>query len=356
MKTIRLLDLGTVSSVRSQTCYHAAAYALAEDSPDTIIFVRPSGPYVCIGYHQDLEKEVDLEYCRTRGLPVYRREVGGGAVYLDANQVFIQWIFHPSALPSGVADRFRLYAEPLVLTYRSLGIEARYRPVNDIHAGSKKIGGTGAAQIGGAEVVVGSFMFDFDRAAMARVLRVSSEKMRDKIHQSFEQYMTTVRDELGREPDREQIKAIYMDNCACTLGAEIVPGEWTSAEEKLAEELDRRFASPEWLGQKGALRRHGVKVHEDVGVREADHKAPGGVLRVTLRLREGRIDDVSISGDFVLYPRTAVTAIEGALRGVEARPQAVLEIVSANYEALAIESPGLGPEDWTAVFASALEA
>jgi lipoate-protein ligase A len=355
MKRIRLLDLGTVSPVRSQTCYHAAAYELAADSPDTIIFVSPSAPYVCIGFHQDLGKEVDLEYCRTRGLPVYRREVGGGAVYLDGNQVFIQWVFHPAALPSGAADRFRLYAQPLVLTYRDVGIEAHYRPVNDIHAGPKKIGGTGAARIGGAEVVVGSLMFDFDRTTMARVLRVSSEKMRDKIHQSLEQYMTTVRDELGREPDREEIKAIYLDHCARSLGAEIAPGEWTPGEERLAKELDRRFASPEWLAQKGALRRYGVKIHEDVNVREADHKAPGGLLRVTLRLREGRIDDVSISGDFTLYPRTAVAAIEEALRGAEARPPAVLEIISAHYETLAIESPGVGLEDWAATIASALD-
>jgi lipoate-protein ligase A len=356
MRRVRLLDLGTVSPVRSQTCYHAAAYALAEGTPDTIILVRPSDPYVCIGFHQDLEKEVDVEYCRSRGLPVYRREVGGGAVYLDRDQTFVQWVFHPSALPAGVADRFRLYIEPLVLTYKALGIDARYRPVNDIHAGQKKIGGTGAARIGRAEVVVGSFMFDFDRAAMARVLRVSSEKMRDKIHQGLEQYMTTMRDELGLAPNRDEIKAIYLERCGRSLGAEIVPGEWTPGEERRAEELDRLFASAEWLGQTGHLRGRGVKIHEDVGVREADHKAPGGLLRVTLRLREGRIDDVSISGDFTLYPRTAVAAIENALQGAEARPTAVLEIISAQYEALAVESPGLGPDDWAAVFTAALAA
>jgi lipoate-protein ligase A len=356
MKRIRLLDLGTVSSVRSQTCYHAAAYAMTEDSPDTIIFVSPSDPYVCIGFHQDHEKEVDLEHCRTRGWPVYRREVGGGAVYLDGGQIFIQWILHPSALPSGVADRFRLYAEPLVLTYRALGIAARYRPVNDIHVGAKKIGGTGAARIGGAEVVVGSLMFDFDRAAMARVLRVSSEKMRDKIHQSLEQYMTTVGDELGRDANREEVKAIYVERVARSLRAEIAAGEWTPGEEKLAQEIDRRFVSPEWLGQTGHLRGRGVKIHEDVGVREADHKAPGGLLRVTLRLLEGRIDDVSISGDFSLYPRIAVAAIEEALRGAEARPPAILKIISAQYEALPIESPGVVLEDWAAVFTAALEA
>jgi lipoate-protein ligase A len=354
MRRVRLLDLGTVSPVRSQTCYHAAAYALAEGSPDTIILVSPSDPYVCIGFHQDLEKEVDVEYCRACGLPVYRREVGGGAVYLDRDQVFVQWVFQSSSLPAGVADRFRLYIEPLVLTYRALGIDVRYRPVNDIHAGQKKIGGTGAARIGRAEVVVGSLMFGFDRATMARVLRVSSEKMRDKIQQGLEQYMTTLRDELGEDADRETIKALYLEHCARCLGAEIAPGEWRPEEERFVQELDRRFESPEWLGQAGSLRRPGVKIHEGVHIREADHKAPGGLLRVTLRLREGRLDDVSISGDFTIFPRTAVAAIEDALRGTDAEPTAVLGIVSAQYDTLHIESPGITPDDWAAAFASAL--
>ena len=81
--TIRLLDLDLVSPLRSQTVYHAVAHAMTPETPDTIILVSPADPYVCIGYHQDLAQEVDLDYCRQQHLPVYRREVGGGAVYLD---------------------------------------------------------------------------------------------------------------------------------------------------------------------------------------------------------------------------------------------------------------------------------
>jgi lipoate-protein ligase A len=323
MRRIRLLDLGTVPPLRSQTCYHAAARALTADSPDTVILVSPSAPYVCIGFHQDLEKEVDTEYCRDHGLPVYRREVGGGAVYLDGNQVFVQWIVRPSSLPAGLEDRFRLYIEPLVRTYRSLGIEARHRPVNDIHVGGKKIGGTGAARIGGAEVLVGSLMFDFDKAAMARVLKVPSEKMRDKVFQSLEQYMTTIREQAGETPDRREVQDLYLGHCAAVLDAEIVPGEWTSGEEALARECDDLFLTREWL-----------------------LKTAGGLVRITARLRSGRIDDLSISGDFTVVPRTAVGAIEKALRGAPAGRDAALAVIEDRYRALSIESPGIGPADW----------
>lgn len=356
MRTIRLLDLGTVPAIRSQTCYHAAARALAEGAPDTMILVSPAAPYVCIGYHQDLSKEVDRDYCASRHWPVYRREVGGGAVYLDQNQVFVQWVFQPSSLPADVGARFRLFVEPIVLTYRALGIEARYRPVNDIQVGGKKIGGTGAARIGRAEVVVGSLMFDFDKPAMARVLRVSSEKMRDKVYQGLQQYMTTLRDELGTAPDRDAVIRLYLEKCSEVLEAGIVPGGWTEEEETLASGLDRVFGSGEWLEQKGGALRLGVKIHEDVRVHEADLKTAGGLVRVTARLWDGRIDDISISGDFTIYPRSAASEIETALKGLPAEAPAVLELVRGFYRDRSVQSPGLEPEDWAEAFAAALKA
>jgi lipoate---protein ligase len=346
MRRIRLLDLGPVSPLRSQTCYHAAAAALREGSPDTVILVSPSSPYVCIGFHQDLEKEVDVDHCRARGWPVLRREVGGGAVYLDAGQVFVQWVFDPASLPAGLEDRFRLYVDPLLRTYRSLGIDARYRPVNDIHVGGKKIGGTGAARIGGAEVLVGSLMFDFDKAAMARVLKVPSEKMRDKVFQSLEQYMTTILEQTGMTPDRQRVKDLYVKHCGDALEAELEPGPWTADEEARAREYDELFVSPEWLFQKGSLTRPGVKIHEDVAVVGSSLKTPGGLVRVTARLRGGFLDDISISGDFTVVPRTAVREIERALRGAAPDRAAVLAIVEERYRTLAIEAPGLAPEDW----------
>jgi len=349
---IRLLDLGFVSPLRSQTTYHAVAYAMTPADPDTIILVSPTDPYVCIGYHQDMEKEVDTAYCQAHGLPVYRREVGGGAVYLDRGQLFCQWIFHRDHLPSSLEKRFDLYVGPLVETYRALGIPATYRPINDIHVEGKKIGGTGAAQIGAAEVVVGSLMFTFDKATMARVLKVSSEKMRDKIFESLEQYMTTMSEQLAAVPDRATVKSLYLERCAKALDAEIIPAEWTAREESAASELDARFVSDEWLYQKGGLRQIGVKIHEDVRVVEASFKAPGGLIRVTARLHAGRIDDLSISGDFTLLPAFAVGALEQALRGISATQDALTAHIQEVYSRLHIQSAGVTPQD----FASAILA
>jgi lipoate-protein ligase A len=354
---IRLLSMEGVSPLRSQTVYHAVGYAMKPDTPNTIILVSPNAPYVCVGYHQDVEKEVDLDYCARHNLPVYRREVGGGAVYLDNGQLFTQWIFHKEDLPASLEERFAFYIDPIVQTYRELGIPAEYRPINDIHVKGKKIGGTGAAQMGIAEVLVGSLMFTFDKKTMAQVLKVPSEKMRDKVFESLEAYMTTMSEQLGFAPDRAMVKDLYLQKVSAAFGgAEIVEGEWTPAEEAMAQEIDARFTSDEWLYQKGRLQQPALKIHQDVYLVEAAFKARGGLIRVIARLREGRIDDVAISGDFTLLPVFAVGALEQSLRGIAATPATLKAKIEEAYYRLNIQSPGVTPADFTTAIMNAVMA
>ena len=353
-KRIRLLYMEGVSPLRSQTVYHAVGYAMKPDTPDTIILVSPSAPYVCVGYHQDLAKEVDLAYCESHGLPVFRREVGGGAVYLDSGQLFTQWIFQKADLPASLEERFKLYINPLVATYQALGINAVHRPINDVHVQGKKIGGTGAAQMGAAEVVVGSLMYTFDKKTMSRVLKVPSEKMRDKIYESLEAYMTTMTEQLGSTPDRAMVKDLYVKKVSEALDMEIYEGEWTAEEEAMAQDIDARFVSDEWLFQKGRLQQQGVKIHEDVHIAEAAFKAQGGLIRVIARLREGRIDDVSMSGDFTMLPSFALGALEQSIRGMKATPETLGARIREAYDRMSIQSPGVTPSDFATAIMSAV--
>ena len=87
---MKLYNLGHVPWLESQLIYHA----LPRLDMEGLILVAPAEPYVCIGYHQDVTQEVDLDYCQAHDIPVFRREVGGGAVYLDGNQLFYQVVLH----------------------------------------------------------------------------------------------------------------------------------------------------------------------------------------------------------------------------------------------------------------------
>lgn len=344
--TIRILDLGTVPWLRSQSIFHGLAYAMRPGDPDTITLMSPDRPYVCVGFHQEVEKEIDVEYCRSRGIPIARREIGGGAVYLDEGQIFWHVIFHREHLPLAIED---LYAKVLagpVAAHNEMGIPAYHRPVNDIQVGGKKIGGTGAASIGGALVVAGSLIMDFDYELMARVLKVPSEKFRDKVFQTLNEYLTTIGRELGeRAPSREDAKRILVKHFAAAFGEEAEYGELTERELRVIEELDRVLASDEWVFQRGGLTRAGVKIAEGVHVREAAHKAPGGLIRATVTERDGLLDDIVLSGDFFCYPPEALPALERALVGVPLDEEALGARISLFLTERSARLPGIAPGD-----------
>ncbi|MHB1987769.1 MAG: lipoyl protein ligase domain-containing protein [Acidimicrobiales bacterium] len=351
---IRLVRFESAAAVTSQAVYHAVGECLDKDGPDTILLVTPREPYVSIGLHQDASAELDIEACRSLALPIVRREVGGGAVYLDGNQVFVQWIFRSSQLPIVLADRYKLYAAPLIDTYKAIGLPAEYRPINDLHVRGRKIGGTGAARIGEAELVVGSLMFDFDHKAMSRILKVASEKMRDKVTVALEQYMTTLCEELGTVPDRELVIQSYLGHAERALARPIIEGPMRPGELEVLSTIETRLASDEWTFRRTSRHQSGVKIQEDVAVCEGVHKARAGLLRLAVVIRLGLIQEIEIFGDFTLLPQTAVTDLEAAFVGLPADPLAVTGAARATYRRLGLDAPGLEPEDFGAALEAAL--
>jgi hypothetical protein len=166
--------------------------------------------------------------------------------------------------------------------------------------------------------------------------------------------MTTMTEQLGYTPDRAIVRDLYIKKVAEALDAEIYEGEWTAEEEAMAQEIDARFLSDEWLYQKGRLHQPGVKIHEDVHIVETAFKAQGGLIRVIARLQEGRIDDVTISGDFTLLPSFALGALEQSLRGVAATPETLKSKMEEAYYRLSIQSPGVTPADFTTAIMNAV--
>jgi len=98
----------------SQALYHAAAHLGRE----SLFLLRPSTPYVCIGFHQDAKQEIDLDFTREHSIPVFRREVGGGAVFLDGMQLFFQLIIR--------RDRAEVPRVRLISTGNSCSLSLRH--------------------------------------------------------------------------------------------------------------------------------------------------------------------------------------------------------------------------------------
>ncbi|MBO3803101.1 MAG: lipoate--protein ligase family protein [Candidatus Brockarchaeota archaeon] len=248
----RLIDLGMAEPLLAQTFYEAVASEVdGGRSPNSIILAQPSAPYVCIGFHQELEEEVDLDYCEKNKLAVIRRSQGGGATYLDGNQVFYQVVARRDGevVPVGIPELFEKFLSVTVFVYRKLGLPAEYKAVNDVVVNGKKISGNGAGSFGkDVAILVGNVILDLDYDSMSRVLKVPGEKFRDKMAKSMKEWVTSINRELGRVPSPEFVKALLAEGYEKILGIELVRSGPSSREvETWVSQVKPRHLSSEWL-------------------------------------------------------------------------------------------------------------
>jgi lipoate-protein ligase A len=347
---MKLYRLGTVSWQDSQLLYHA----LPRVGREGVILCSPATTYVCIGYFQNVEQEVDVAFCRENDIPIFRREVGGGATYLDGEQLFFQLIIHRDnpLVPAGKLAFYQKFLQAAIESYRALGIPAEYRPVNDIVANHRKVSGSGAAEIDDYYVLVGNLIVDFNYEMMARVLKVPDEKFRDKVYKTIYENLSTVKREIEVVPSREELWSLMADKFVEMLGPmdveTTVDAEWRAE----ADELAARFLPDEWLYQKRrAIGGREVKIRAGVQVRQKMYKAPGGLIRATTEVQDGVIAAVSISGDFFFFPEEKLVDLEAALVGI-AEADAEAAVVQF-YAEQGVESPGVTPADFAQVLGSA---
>lgn len=335
---MRYLNLGVVPYQESQAVYHALAELLTLDGPMTLVTVSPDRPYVCVGYHQVASREIERAYCTDHGIPVGRRMVGGGAVYLDGNQVF--WHLIMPRRNRSVEELYRRFLAAPIAAYRRMGIAAEHRPINDIIVGNKKIGGTGASTMGQAEILVGSLMMDFDSQEMARVLNVPSEKFRDKMVSSLNEYMTTVTKLLGdRAPSRDEATRFLVEAFEDVIGEPIVRDTLTEREQRRLEYYAEYLFRDEFVYRHEGYFQPGVKIRDGVRLYEGLYKAPGGLIRLIWRERDDVLDEVLIGGDFFVDPPDALAALESELVGTPATPEAITAVLERHWSHLDI--PGI---------------
>ncbi|MCP4457531.1 MAG: lipoate--protein ligase family protein [Cytophagales bacterium] len=347
---IRLIDAGVVPSIRSQTLYHGLGYTFSNETPNTIVLAVPKNPYMCIGFFQDAEQELDITYCKKNNLPIIRRETGGGAVYLDQNQLFVQWIFKPEDLPAKIDDRFKLFVKPIVDTYKHFGVNAYYYPINDVHVDGKKIVGTGAGGIGEAEIVTGNFIFDFDYEIMANAINVPGRKFQKGFKEGLRNYMTTVRYEIHENINIDIIKHIYVSKCEKLLEERIEKGKLKRHELKKIEELDERMLTDKWLYQikKPYSPDRMVKIHARVWVGEINHTSEEADIKIEVKLLDGRIEELELTGNFKEEPEFDLESLSTTMKGAELKE--IEKRVEGFFENSDNTCTGISQKEWMKAF------
>lgn len=337
---MRLVEPGGLSPLRSQTTYHAIARAMRSGDAPVLSVYWADRPYVCTGFHRPIA-EIDLEECRRRGLAVLRRQLGGGPVYLDPDQLLFQVVLPADRAPASVDATYRALLGPAVAAFRRLGIDASLRDPNDICVAGRKLSGTGMARIGEAVVCVGNVILDFDHDAMAAVLALDPE-MRRTFAAVQRRYLTTLRRELGRAVGMAEARDAVVAAYAEALGPLEASG-LTPAEERARDELDRLFGTREWLVEEGTGWTDEVrqaKIRGGARVYATALERGGAELRATFAVVDGRLEQVRFAGPAVTARIRARLA--SALEGIAAEREALL---AAARSAMRMAAGPLGPED-----------
>jgi lipoate-protein ligase A len=327
---IRWIDAGRVEGLRSQSIYHGMAYAKADKSLNTIIVSVPADPYMCVGYFQDPIHELDLNYCKNNNLPIIRRETGGGAVYIDDQQMFVQWIFSPEHLPKQVGQKFQMFLDPMISTYKHFGIEAYRHKDHDVHVKGQKIIGTGAARIGKAEVITGNFIAGFDTEHMTGAMNLPSELMRIELKNSLDVFMSSLAKEQQAIENFEQLKAVYKSQCRKMYDFEIMEDSFTANELAWIEKLDKKLRSDEWTygikKPKQACRI--VKIHSGVWLAHVNlsYEVKEKCIELTLRIVDNVIEFIRINLKSKVN-RDKIERLEDSFRKIDFREDQLIKIL-----------------------------
>ncbi|HEX3606831.1 MAG TPA: hypothetical protein VH134_12980 [Candidatus Dormibacteraeota bacterium] len=241
---MRLLDLGTVPWIRSQSVHHAVAACFGEGSPDTVVLVRPDRPYLCVGRH-GLGPPPSPAALRRLGLPVVRRRLGGGTVLITPDQTFYVLVVHRHRLPFPGAASLRWCLGPAVAAYARLGVPAGVGPGTDVTGAGRKLCGSGSASLGEASVFGGNVLADFDPDPFLAALRVPSAGLRLRLGEELRAQMGSVRQATGAIPPPAVVAAALRHGVEEACDAELRPGSLSAEETAALPAVER------WLRRRG---------------------------------------------------------------------------------------------------------
>lgn len=251
--------------------------------PAVYFFTWVVAPTVIIGRNQDLEKEVNLQYCRDNNINVVRRRSGGGCVFADYGNIMISFVT-PS---TDVQTTFSELTDRVAGQLRAMGINAESSGRNDIMVDGRKISGNAFYHLPGRSIVHGTMLYDTTMSHMMQAITPDRAKLESKRVTSVSSHIVTARQLLPDMP---------FDEFHRRLAEGLATDEYRLKDQDIDEvrKLAARYAEPSWLYGRTA-----VKGHRTIdNTRRFDGV---GTIRFTARIDDNdSITDPHLTGDFFM--------------------------------------------------------
>ena len=246
---MRFLDLKVNDAYTNMAIDEALTKSKGEGGFDTLRFYRWNPSAVTLGYFQSVEDEVDLDAMKKYGIDLNRRISGGGAVLNSAEGEITYSIVmdeEDSRISDDPTESYRYLCHGIIEGLEILGINADFKPINDIIVGSKKISGNAQIRRYGAVLHHGTILVDFDASQMFSVLKISDTKISDKLIQQANERVTSIRQVLEKNVSFEEVRAAMEKGFAKALGVDLHRGNLTPKENEYVTEFRAKYSSKKW--------------------------------------------------------------------------------------------------------------
>ncbi|NYZ15181.1 lipoate--protein ligase family protein [Azospirillum sp. RWY-5-1] len=331
-RPIRVVDSG----VRRPTWHLSASAALAEGhragtTPDTLR-LQSFPPCALVGRHQILEREVDGAWCAANDVTVARRITGGGAIVMAPGILGWELLLPAALFPGGLGEAAERIGGAVAAGLSGLGVDARFRPRNDVEVGGRKISGMGGWFDGPTLLYQGTVLVQLDRKLIGRALRWPGEKLGRHGAAAIEDRVSDLETLLGAPVPMVTVVEALVGGLADGLGLDPVPGILRAAEEASADAVERHeVGTPDFIA--------GPAPPSGDGVLSQTRRTPGGLLRAHLKPRpggDGMIETVLFTGDGFVNPPRTLADLEAALKdtsmqGCVERARAMLAASGASF-------------------------
>jgi lipoate---protein ligase len=194
---------------------------------------------VSIGYFQSMELEVQVNECKKRGIELVRRITGGGAVFHEAE---LTYSFITNTFASDIMQSYILICNPVVEAVRKLGFDARFAPLNDIVIGNGvKVSGNAQTRRKNVLLQHGTILLDLNVEKMFSVLKVPSEKMKDKVIDDVKKRV------VGINKSFDEVAIVLKQSFSEAFDTQLVADELTSEECSRVDSLIReKYSLDSW--------------------------------------------------------------------------------------------------------------
>jgi len=283
--------------------------SLPVDEP--VFYLWQNRPSVIMGFNQEVNTEVNLEYLRQNDIALVRRVTGGGAVYHDLGNLNYTIVGRSEDLERDYPE----YAGLMMKALQELGVPATLSGRNDILVDGKKVSGFAKRVCKNRLMVHGTLMFDVNLEVLTQALCPPATKLQSKGIASVRSRVTNLCEHL---PHLANIQA-FSQALERILSCQYTDEEYRLSSDELAsiqQLADEKFSQWEWT--------YG---HSPKATLTYSARLKCGTVEVHLTLTENRIASCRFGGDFL--GNLPVTDVESALKGVIYDAEAISQCLSA---------------------------